>query len=234
MNTLQYSLKVGVGAVITIRDEANREVKLRIAGMFDSGVFQGVLLMSDKHFLKLFPSRAGQQYFLVELNDPSEAAVRNVSETLETKLSDFGFDAERVSDRLANFLAVQNTYLSAFQTLGGLGLLLGTIGLATVMLRNVVERRSELALLRAVGFRGSSVAWLVLAENAFLLLCGLGSGAASALLAMMPHLLSTGADVPWSSLAMLLAAVFSTGLAAAAFAVTEAVRTPLLAALRAE
>ncbi|MBI5757574.1 MAG: ABC transporter permease, partial [Planctomycetales bacterium] len=53
MNTLQYSLKVGVGAVITIRDEANREVKLRIAGMFDSSVFQGVLLMSDEHFLKL-------------------------------------------------------------------------------------------------------------------------------------------------------------------------------------
>jgi ABC-type lipoprotein release transport system permease subunit len=234
MNTLQYSLKVGVGSVITIRDEANREVKLRIAGMFDSSVFQGVLLMSDEHFLKLFPSRAGQQYFLVELNEPSDATVRSVSETLETKLGDFGFDAERVSDRLANFLAVQNTYLSAFQTLGGLGLLLGTIGLATVMLRNVVERRSELALLRAVGFRGGSVAWLVLAENAFLLLCGLGSGAASALLAMTPHLLSTGADVPWSSLAMLLAAVFATGLAAAAFAVTEAVRTPLLAALRAE
>ena len=99
---------------------------------------------------------------------------------------------------------------------------------------DVVERRSELALLRAVGFRGGSVAWLVLAENAFLLLCGLGSGAASALLAMTPHLLSTGADVPWSSLAMLLTAVFATGLAAAAFAVTEAVRMPLLAALRAE
>jgi len=234
MNTLQYSLKVGLGSVITIRDESNREVPLRVAGMLDSSVFQGVLLMSDENFLRLFPSRAGHEYFLIELNDPNPAAVRNVSDTLETKLSDFGFDAERVSDRLAGFLAVQNTYLSAFQTLGGLGLVLGTIGLGTVMLRNIVERREELALLRAVGFRGGSVAWLVLAENAFLLLCGLGGGAAAALLAMLPHLLSTGADVPWTSLAMLLAAVFGTGLVAALFAVTEAVRTPLLAALRSE
>lgn len=234
MNTLQYSLKVGLGSVISIRDESNREVPLQVAGMFDSSVFQGVLLMSDENFLKLFPSRAGHEYFLIELNDATPAAVRNVSDTLETKLSDFGFDAERVSDRLANFLAVQNTYLSAFQTLGGLGLLLGTIGLGTVMLRNIVERRSELALLRAVGFRGGSVAWLVLAENAFLLLSGLGSGATSALLAMLPHLLSTGADVPWISLTILLVAVFATGLTAATLSVTEAVRTPLLSALRTE
>ena len=67
--------------------------------------------------------------------------------------------------RLANFLAVQNTYLSTFQTLGGLGLLLGTLGLATVMLRNVVERRSELALLRAIGMTGSNVALIVLSEK---------------------------------------------------------------------
>lgn len=233
-NTLQYSLKVGLGSVIAIRDESHREVYLRIAGMLDSSVFQGVLLMSTENFERLFPSRFGHEFFLVEVADPSNAVVRDVSDTLETKLSDFGFDAERVAERLAGFLAVQNTYLSAFQTLGGLGLLLGTIGLGTVMLRNIVERRSELALLRAVGFRGATVAWLVLTENAFLLLCGVCGGASAALLAMLPHLLSTGADVPWSSLAILLAAVFGTGIAAASFAVAEAVRNPLLAALRTE
>ena len=34
---------------------------------------------------------------------------------------------------------MQNTYLSTFQSLGGLGLLLGTIGLAALQLRNVLE-----------------------------------------------------------------------------------------------
>ena len=141
---------------------------------------------------------------------------------------------QRVSDRLASFLAVQNTYLSTFQTLGGLGLLLGTLGLATVMLRNVLERRGELALLRAVGFRAAHVAWLVLCENAFVMLWGLAAGALAALLAMTPHLTSTGADVPWGGLQMLLLGVFTVGMLAALFAVREAVRTPILATLRSE
>jgi ABC-type antimicrobial peptide transport system permease subunit len=203
--------------------------KVRIAGMLDSSVFQGVLLMDEKAFQKLFPSRVGYQYFLIEV---PQAAATAVSDLLESKIA--GFDAERVADRLASFLAVQNTYLSTFQALGGLGLLLGTIGLSTVMLRNVLERRSELALFRAVGFRDGLLAWLVLAENALLLGWGLVTGAASALLAMFPHLVSTGADVPWGGVALIIVAVFAAGMAGALVAVRSALRTPVLAALRGE
>ena len=71
--------------------------------------------------------------------------------TIEDALTDFGADAIGTAERLAAFHRVENTYLSTFQTLGGLGLLLGTVGLATVLLRNALERRRELALLGAVG-----------------------------------------------------------------------------------
>ncbi len=50
---------------------------------------------------------------------------------------------------------VQNTYLSAFQLLGTLGLLLGTIGLGISQLRGAMERRSELAAMRASDLRES-------------------------------------------------------------------------------
>lgn len=229
MNTLQYSLHVGPGQILEIRAENGEKVKVKIAGMFDSSVFQGVLLMDEAPFQRLFPSRVGYQYFLFEVPPASATAVADV---LESKLA--GFDAERVAERLASFLAVQNTYLSTFQALGGLGLLLGTIGLSTVMLRNVLERRSELALLRAVGFRDFSLAWLVLCENGLLLGWGLATGAASAILAMLPHLLSTGADVPWRDVALILGAVFIAGMAGALVAVRSALRTPVLTTLRAE
>ena len=153
---------------------------------------------------------------------------------LETGLADKGFDIEPVADRLNVFLAVQNTYLSTFQTLGGLGLLLGTFGLATVMLRNVLERRSELALMRAGGVLNLQLGWLVLWENALLLVWGLLAGTVSALLAMTPHLRSTGADVPWSMVGMTLGVVLVVGMLAALFAVTEAVRTPIVTTLRSE
>ena len=129
---------------------------------------------------------------------------------------------------------MQNTYLSTFQSLGGLGLLLGTLGLAAVQLRNVLERRGELALLRAAGFRRRTLAWLVLLEHAALLLAGLGVGTLAALLAVLPQLPGRGATIPWASLGMTLAAVLLVGLAAGVLAVRAAVAAPLLATLREE
>ena len=81
--------------------------------------------------------------FLVDVPNKQQAA--EVSTLLEERLSDFGFDAVSTEERLANFHRVENTYLSTFQMLGGLGLALGTLGMAAVLLRNVFERRKELA-----------------------------------------------------------------------------------------
>ncbi len=150
-NTLQYSLHKEVGETIDLPGgtDSNNKQSAKIVGMLNGSVFQGVLLMSEDNFRKLFPNVAGYRYFLIDV--PGTAADGDrLAALLETQLTPYGFEAERVSDRLANFLAVQNTYLSTFQTLGGLGLLLGTLGLATVMVRNVLERRSELALLSAL------------------------------------------------------------------------------------
>jgi len=47
---------------------------------------------------------------------------------------------------------------------------LGTIGLAVVLVRTVLERKAELALLSCLGFSPTARILLVLSENAFLLL----------------------------------------------------------------
>jgi len=108
------------------------------------------------------------------------------------------------------------------------------VGLGIVLLRNVLERRGELAALRAMGFRRRRLAALVVAENAFLLAAGLGLGTLSALLAVLPHLLESAGRVPWLSLAGTLAVVFAVGLAASLAAVRGALRAPLIPALREE
>ncbi|HID22227.1 MAG TPA: ABC transporter permease, partial [Planctomycetaceae bacterium] len=256
MNTLMFSLHKGIGDTIDVGPTGATRRTLRIVGMLDGSVFQGVLLMSESNFERLFPERAGYRYFLIgdrrfetgtQAQANSSAAQATAGELaltdeeaarllvlLETRLAPYGFDAEKVADRLADFLAVQNTYLSTFQALGGLGLLLGTIGLATVMLRNVLERRSELALLRAVGFVRAQIGVLVLWESAVLLAWGLVAGTVSALLAMTPHLTSIGADVPWTSGGLTLLAVFLVGMLAAFAAVREATRLPVVESLRRE
>ena len=102
---------------------------------------------------------------------------------------------------------MQNTYLSIFQALGGLGLLLGSVGLAIVVARNVLERRSEFGLLEAVGFRARQLRILVFAEHRWLIACGLGIGIGSALLAVWPHLRERASGFPLREMALLIAAL---------------------------
>lgn len=155
-----------------------------------------------------------------------------IAQLLEQTLAADGFDAADARAELAGFLAVQNTYLSTFQSLGALGLLLGTIGLAVVQLRSVIERRGELALLRAAGFARQRLVRMVIWENAVLLLGGLAIGCVAAAVALVPFWLPQGAGVPWSTLGSLLVVIAVVGLAAGWLATHAALRTPLLPALR--
>ena len=149
-------------------------------------------------------------------------------------MADAGLEMTDAKRRLAAFSAVENTYLSIFQVLGGLGLLLGSAGLALVVLRNVMERRGELALLRAVGFDRAAVRRLIVREHAALLLAGLGGGALAAAVAVLPAALAGGAEFPWVSLPLTLAAVAVSGLAWTHLAARLALRGPLMEALRTE
>jgi ABC-type lipoprotein release transport system permease subunit len=232
-NTAMYSLHLygGVGEVFEIRDDRGRVLRLEVVGLLANSVLQGELLISEGAFRRYFPDQTGYRLFLVECPPEQTAAVRTA---LERGLGDFGLSAETTGDRLAAFLAVQNTYLSTFQSLGGLGLLLGTFGLAAVQLRSVLERRSELALLRAVGFRRRDLATMVLVENGLLLMAGLACGIVASLVAVLPHFVAGGASIPWAWLAATLGLVLFTGLAAGMIAVRAAVATPLLESLRAQ
>jgi len=225
-NTATYSLHKGLGDTI----EADGKW-YRIVGLLKNSVLQGDVIVSEKNFLELFPDAAGYRLFLVDTHDEPTS---DVQRELEAALGDYGFDAETSSQRLAGFFAVQNTYLSTFQSLGGLGLLLGTFGLATVQLRSVLERRGELALMRAAGFRRRLLAWLVMLESMLLLVGGLGVGIAAALVAVLPHWLGGGAAAPWLSLAATLGVVLLVGLAASGLAVRAALRAELIPALREE
>jgi putative ABC transport system permease protein len=168
------------------------------------------------------------------LMDAPSNSVAQISATLSRALQDAGLELTPAAQRLNEFNAVQNTYLGTFQILGGLGLLLGSAGLGVVVLRNVLERRGELGLLVAVGFRRRLLHRLVLSEHGVLLAAGLGLGIAAAAIAVLPAILSPGTQLPYGSLALTLAAVLLNGLLWTWLATSYALRGNLLAALRNE
>ncbi|HEX6285304.1 MAG TPA: ABC transporter permease, partial [Pyrinomonadaceae bacterium] len=225
-NSLAYVLHLKVGDDLIVDD-----LRLRIVGALSDSIFQSELLMSDKNFVRHFPNEQGYRFFLL---DTPVSKAPEVAATLEERLSDFGFDAQSTTERLANFHRVENTYLSTFQLLGGLGLILGTLGMAAVLLRNVFERRRELALLRAVGYNSFHFALMVISENVLMLCCGLAIGFVCALLAIAPVFFERGGRLPNISLGLLLLAVLLSGALASLVATLAALRSPLLPALRAE
>lgn len=225
-NSATWILHLAVGDELAVENSAGEQHRLVLAGLLSRSIFQSELLLSEERFLELFADHSGYQALLVE-TDSSEAGA-----ALEDAFADEGLDATRTSDRLAGFLVVENTYLSTFRTLGGLGLLLGTLGLAVVMVRSSLERRGELALLEALGFERGSIARLILAENSLLLVFGVVAGAVAALLAVAPHLASGAADPPWLPLLATLGAIVGIGLVAGALAAALSLRAPLLASLR--
>jgi putative ABC transport system permease protein len=229
--TAEWTLKVKLGETLNVADDQGDVVKLRIVALLEESIFQGEVLIAEREFLRLFPRQEGFRYFLVE-TDPAQAGA--VRDALQTALADQGASILTTAQRLQSYMDVENMYLDTFKALGGLGLLLGAAGLAIVLLRGVWERRGELALLRALGFRGGQLAWLVLAENALLLALGLAAGTIAALLAVAPHLAGAGATPLWGRLAALLAGVALVGLLSGAAAVWGSLRTPLLTALRRE
>ncbi|MCP4661099.1 MAG: ABC transporter permease [bacterium] len=227
----QWILKLKLGDELVVENEYGEPIRLRLMATLAGTIFQSELLISEENFLRHFPSRTGYPYFLVET---PPGATADVSQALEAGLGSYGFDALTTAEKLASFIAVQNTYLATFRTVGGLGLLLGTVGLAIVLARNVIERRRELAMLRAFGFRRSVLTSMVVIENGLLLLAGVVIGSLAALVTMAPHLLEEAAHVPWSAIGATLLGIYLFGIVTCSVAAFGALRVSLLPSLKAE
>lgn len=231
MNTALYSLhlKGRLGEQFSLGTQT--PYHFRIVGLLSNTILQGCLLIAESRFEKLFPEVGGYSMSFVHVRAEDASAVKTA---LEQRFSDEGLDVTDARSELDDLLAIQNTYLSTFQSLGALGLLLGTVGLATVQLRNVLERRAEIALLSGLGFPPSRVAGIVLFETAWLLVLGLCVGIISALLAVAPHLWRGDATWPLLAISMMLLSIVVCGLLASIMAVRAALHVPLLETLRSE
>lgn len=225
-----FHLKVGDDFVFT-PGAGSAPIRLRIVGALADSVLQSEVIIGEPDFLRLFPRQEGYRVWLVEA--PPERSAE-LSTLFEDGLSDFGVDVVDTRQRLAAYHEVENTYLSTFQALGGLGLLVGTIGLGAVLARNVLERRREIGLLGAVGFEARHLRTIVLAESGALVAGGLLLGTGAALLAVWPALGERAQALPIASLAIMLAAVAATAFAASIAAVRAVGSMSVVEAVKAE
>ena len=195
--TAQWGLKLGgVGSRFTLADESGDEVEFRIVGLLEPGILQGRVIVSERAFQRIFPSRSGYGMALVDATDVEPALRATVPAAVQAAWADAGVSLEPAIDRLRGLQAVQNTFLAGFQALGTLGLLLGTAGVAAVQVQGVVERLDGLAVLRAVGFTLLRVRSLLALETLVSVGLGIVAGTLAGGVAVWPALTGGTARLP--------------------------------------
>ena len=185
-------------------------MKLKIIGGCANSIVQGNSLIDETLFLKHFPSNGGSHVFLIEGN--ANNLLEN-EEELTRAFRNEGAEIQVAAERLAMFNQVENTYLSIFLLLGGLAMILGTVGLGVSLARNILDRGQEIGILRAIGFRKSKVMKIITYEHLILLLIGTLTGAITAFIATLPSILSEFVQASWQTAAVIVLLILLNGLA---------------------
>ncbi|MDB4365054.1 ABC transporter permease, partial [Akkermansiaceae bacterium] len=178
--TMMWVLKKKIGDELIYQDEWGNDFPVTIAGVVKDSIFQGSLILSEKKLLEKYPSLGGYQLFL----SPDGKA----REILQEETADLGGKVTATKDRIAAFHEVENTYIAIFNVLGGLGIILGSVGVGIVTARNLVERKAEFETLRMLGISKIRRSKIVKHEVKSMVAWGLGIGLVSALIAVIPVL----------------------------------------------
>ncbi|MDP1622876.1 MAG: ABC transporter permease [Bacteroidales bacterium] len=209
MTVITWGLRKSVGDTLFYWDESGGILKVKLMGGLENSIFQGNILVSDSLLRIFYPLMGGSLIMLVD--GPSDQRSQ-IAQKLESLFQDYGLMLTPASERLASFNAVENTYLSVFMLLGGLGVILGTIGMGIVLFRNINQREQELALFAVLGFRRQFIFVLILAEHLLILTSGMALGMISALPVILPLLISSFYTVPWLYISLILLLVLANGI----------------------
>jgi len=228
---IQWGLRKKVGDTLLYKDENGKTLKVKIMGGLENSVFQGNVLVSAALFRQFFPSSGGFKVMLIDGEYSNRSAI---SKRLEYLLQDYGVEIMPASERLAQFNSVENTYLSVFMLLGGLAIIIGTIGLGIVLLQNLAERKQEIALYQALGFKHNYILKLLFSENLFILLAGISVGLFAAFAGLLPSFFSLSFQFPATFILVILLLTFLNGVLWIYFSLKSALRKNLIQALRVE
>lgn len=206
---IQWGLGKNVGDTLFYRNESGDTLRLKLIAGLSPSVFQGYVLISNNNFLKNYPTSSGSNIFLID--GPAEKT-KEIGQELKNIFRDYGWEMTTTTERLMEFNSVENTYLSIFMALGALGLILGTVGLAIVLARSILERKNEIGLLQALGFTLKQVWRLLVREYFSLLVWGLLIGLLSAALAVWPNFVAPGREVSFGYVLIIVALILLNGL----------------------
>jgi putative ABC transport system permease protein len=176
---------------------------------------------SEATLVKAFPGRIRPTIHYFELApgvDPDETAA-----ALEAAFVANGLEAESIQEVVDDAIAANVTFNRLVQGFLGLGLIVGVAALGVISARAVVERRQQIGVMRAIGFRTRMVQAAFLLESSFVALTSILAGTVLGLLLAwnivrdqqaQPSWENLELIVPWGNLAVIFLVVYAVALAA--------------------
>jgi putative ABC transport system permease protein len=159
-----------------------------------------------------------------------------VIQHFQTHFFTYGLELFSFQAILSTVLDFTQSFITLLEIFVALGLVVGITALGILAMRAVVERRTHVGVVRAIGFRRSQVLGVFLTEYSFLALMGIGIGAAMGL--VLAYNLYQGIGgvfsfaIPWTNLAIVLVVSYGLTLVATGIPSLRASRIPPAEAIR--
>jgi putative ABC transport system permease protein len=182
-----------------------------VAGVLNGVFFSGIVGTSQ--LLKnSFGVGTGQLGFVKVSSGVDPTTVSNI---LKRDFSRLGMQPLAIAVVISTFVQIGQSFLGIFEAFLALGLVVGIAGLGIISIRSVVERRKEIGVLRAIGYRKNMILAAFLLENSYVALLGILIGIVLGIDLGYAIATSPGSGltfvIPWVSLLEIIA--FSYGLA---------------------
>jgi putative ABC transport system permease protein len=227
---------------VDVRDpQSGRRLQLTVIGVLSdtAPLEMAGISTSQRTLTAAFGVRAQPTVYLFALRhgvDPVATA-----KALESAFLAHGMQADALSTLLADAVASSLTFDRLIMAFMGLGLIVGVTALGVISARSVVERRQEIGVLRAIGFRRRMVQWSLLIESSFIALTSIILGTVLGLAVAFnvihdsqgqPSWSNLSFDPPWLTMILIFALVYAVALATTYLPARRAARIYPAEALR--
>ncbi len=141
-----------------------------------------------------------------------------------------------ISTVLNAFLQIGQSFLGLLEGFLGLGLVVGIAGLGIISIRSVVERRQEIGILRALGFRRKMILGAFILENSYIALLGILIGVLLGINVGYAFAVSPNSNltfvIPWQEILEIVGLAYGLSILATFSSARRAARIPPAEALR--
>jgi putative ABC transport system permease protein len=224
-------------------DRSGNTQTVTIIGVIDANVSTLFgIYMPEPIFTEVYGTPDFSNLFVRMDNHPAPNA-EEVAKQIESSLLTQGVQAESIQKELDESVEFQTGFFQLLQGFMGLGLLTGIAALGVISFRSVVERRQQIGMLRAIGYKRNMVALSFMLESLVVAALGVLSGTFLALVLSYNLINSedfqegaefSGFVIPWGTIlffigASIVAAAFMTWVPA-----RKASSVPIAEALRYE